>query len=84
MYIPGTDFREIYALFNFDRQIRNIIFKNLLIVENNLKSILSYQISKKYGIKEKAYLNPSNFDRSGDKSRQVNDLLKKIKKLEPM
>ena len=42
-FIPGTNFRELYALFNFDRQIRNIIFKNLLIVENNMKSIFSYQ-----------------------------------------
>ena len=27
-FIPGTNFREIYALFSFDRQLRNIIFKN--------------------------------------------------------
>lgn len=80
MFLPGTDFRELYAMFNFDRQIRNIIFKNLLIVENNAKSIFSYQLSRKYGIKEKNYLNPSNFDRSSDKIRQVNDLLKKIKR----
>lgn len=80
MFIPGTDFRELYAMFNFDRQVRNIIFKNLLIVENNAKSIFSYQLSRKYGIKEKSYLNPSNFDRSSDKVRQVNDLLKKIKR----
>ena len=80
MFIPGTEFKELYAMFNFDRQIRNIFFKNLLIVENNAKSIISYQLSKKYGIKEKNYLNPSNFDRSNDKSRQVNDLLKKIRR----
>ncbi len=80
MFIPGTNFKELYALFNFDRQIRNIFFKNILIVENNAKSIFSYQLSKKYGIKEKDYLNPSNFDRSNDKARQVNDLLKKIKR----
>lgn len=80
MFIPGTDFSELYAMFNFDRQIRNIFFKNILIVENNAKSIFSYQLSKKYGIKEKDYLNPSNFDRSNDKARQVNDLLKKIKR----
>lgn len=80
MFIPGTDFKELYALFNFDRQIRNIFFKNILIVENNAKSIFSYQLSRKYGIKEKDYLNPSNFDRSNDRSRQVNDLLKKIKR----
>ena len=80
MFLPGTNFKELYALFNFDRQIRNIFFKNILIVENNAKSIFSYQLSRKYGIKEKNYLNPSNFDRSNDKARQVNDLLKKIKR----
>jgi abortive infection bacteriophage resistance protein len=80
MFLPGTTFEELYAMFNFDRQIRNIFFKNILIVENNAKSIFSYQISRKYGIKEKDYLNPHNFDKGGDKARQVNDLLKKIKR----
>jgi len=28
-FIDGADFREIYALFNFDRQLRNILFKNI-------------------------------------------------------
>lgn len=76
----GTNFRELYALFNFDRQLRNIIFKNLLIIENNMKSIFSYQLSKNYGFKEKDYLKPSNFNTSPEKSRQVNDLLRKIKR----
>ena len=52
-FIPGTTFDELYALFQFDRSFRNVLFKNLLIVENNLKSILSYGLSKKYGIREK-------------------------------
>ena len=80
MFITGTTFEELYALFNFDRQLRNVFFKNLLIIENNAKSIFSYQLSKKYGIKEKNYLNPSNFDQSPEKNRQINDLLKKIKR----
>ena len=80
MFITGTTFEELYALFNFDRQLRNVFFKNLLIIENNCKSIFSYQMSKKYGIKEKNYLNPANFDQSSDKNRQINDLLKKIKR----
>ena len=48
-FINGATFEELYALFMFDRNIRNILFKNLLIVENNLKSIFSYQLSRKYG-----------------------------------
>ena len=38
-FIPGTTFNEIYSLFTFDRNFRNIIFKNVLVIENQLKSI---------------------------------------------
>lgn len=79
-FLPNANFREMYALFNFDRQIRNILFKNLLIIENNIKSIFSYQLSKKYGYKEKDYLRPSNFTNNPEKFRQVNDLIKKMKR----
>ena len=37
----GTTFEELYSLFLFDRHLRNIIFKYLLVIENNLKSIFS-------------------------------------------
>lgn len=76
----GTSFREIYALFYFDRQLRNILFKNILILENNIKSIISYELSRLYGFKEKNYLNPRNFTKDPKKAKQVNDLLKKVKR----
>lgn len=79
-FIQNTNFREIYGLFNFDRQLRNIIFKNILIIENNIKSVISYNISRNYGITEKNYLNHKNFTREPSKTRQVNDLLKKMKR----
>ncbi len=79
-FIDGATFEELHALFTFDRYFRNIIFKNILIVENNYKSIFSYVLSKKYGYKEKDYLNPDNFDRSKEKSRQINDLIRKVKR----
>ena len=79
-FIDGATFGELHALFTFDRFFRNIIFKNLLIVENNYKSIFSYVLSKKYGYKEKDYLNPDNFDRSKEKSKQINDLIRKVKR----
>lgn len=79
-FIDNTSFEELYSLFWFDRQFRNIIFKNLLIVENNYKSIASYTLSKKFGYMEKDYLKTSNFVSSKDKSRQVNDLIKKMKR----
>lgn len=80
IFIKGTTFDELYATFVFDRRIRNIMFKYILIIENNMKSIISYQLSKKYGIKERDYLNPKNFIQDGIKSRQVNDVIAKMKR----
>ena len=51
-FFLGTTFEELYATFLFDRKIRNIMFKYILIIENNVKSKISYVLSRKYGIKE--------------------------------
>ena len=79
-FIKGTNFREVYALFYFDRQLRNILCKNIFLLENNIKSIIYYELSRKYGFKEKNYLNSKNFTSDTKKTRQVNDLLKKVKR----
>lgn len=77
-FMNGVTFEELYAMFLFDRKIRNIFFKNLLIIENNIKSIISYELSKKYGFKEKDYLNPDNYTNDTIKIRQVHDVLNKV------
>lgn len=79
-FIDGATFEELYSIFIFDRKIRNIMFKNILIIENNIKSIISYQMSKKYGYKEKDYLNPKHFRQESFKLSQVNDIINKMKR----
>ena len=79
-FVTGATFSEIYALFKFDRYSRNIFFKNLLIIENRLKSVISYQLSKKYGYKEKDYLNPRNFTQNPEKKRRVKDVIEKMRR----
>jgi len=79
-FIPGSTFDELYSIFVFDRKLRNIMFKNILIVENNIKSIISYQLSKKYGYKEKDYLNVKHFRQENFKFSQVNDVINKMKR----
>ena len=80
IFITGTTFEELYALFLFDRSVRNIMFKNILIVENNIKSIISYQLSRKYGVREKDYLRHTNFTSQFKKSKQVADVIHKMKR----
>ena len=80
LFLEGTTFEELYGTFVFDRRIRNIFFKNILIVENNIKSIMSYQLSKKYGYKEKDYLDVKNFSSDSMQARQVHDVLSKVRR----
>ena len=79
-FVKGATFDELYAIFMFDRELRNILFKNLLIIENNIKSIMSYKLSVKYGYKEKNYLKESNFTTDNKDKRRVSDVINKMKR----
>ena len=79
-FVVGSTFRELYSIFLFDRALRNILFKNLLIIENQLKSVISYQLSMKYGYRDKEYLNPKNFTNDRSKNRRVKDVIEKMKR----
>lgn len=79
-FVPAATFRELYSIFLFDRYFRNIMFKNLLIIENQLKSIISYQLSKRYGYKEKDYLNPHNFSTDPADKKRVRDIIDKMRR----
>ncbi len=79
-FIAGTTFEELYGAFVFDRKVRNTMFKFILIVENNIKSIMRHVLSKKYGIKEKDYLDPKNFSNDSYRQKQLHDVLNKMKR----
>lgn len=61
-YLPGTKFEEIYALYLFDRELRNLFIRYILEIENNIKSVLAHDFSGKYG--HDNYMKISNFDTS--------------------
>ncbi len=59
-YKQGTTFEEIYALYEFDRQIRNIFLEYILKIENSLRSLIAYFFSQQYG--NDNYLKLENFE----------------------
>lgn len=61
-YIKYTTFEEIHSLFTFDRELRNIFIKYLLIFENSIKTKLAYRFSEKF-IEPHAYLQLANFSK---------------------
>ena len=45
VYKTGTTFDEVYALYNFDRELRNIYLKYLLKLENTFKTVIAHEFS---------------------------------------
>lgn len=74
-YKPGTTFEQIYSLYLFDSNMRNILMKNLLAVETTVKTKTAYYFSEAYR-SEFAYLNINNFDASH--ARDVTKLISKL------
>lgn len=71
---PGTTVSEIYSLYTFDKKLREIFFRNILIIETNMKSLISYAFAEQYG--HKNYLIYSNFDMSKkDAPQQIAELI---------
>lgn len=81
-FINDVTFEEIYALYDFDRVLKNILFKQILKVENILRSIISYNFSEKYG--NDNYLKMDNFEtlkNSGCKQNKYQERVQQIQTL---
>lgn len=60
-YKPSTTIEDVFALFEFDNELRKIFFHAILTVEKHIKSLLSYSFSNKYGDSQRCYLDPNNY-----------------------
>ena len=73
-YKTDTKFEEIYDLFLFDRELRNVFLEYLLIFESSIKSKISYFYSDKFK-QTTDYLNPLNFTNNKSKFNQIIELI---------
>lgn len=78
-YLPNTHFNELKALFLFDRELRFLFLKYLLIFENSFKTVISYEFSQKYP-KANSYLEIANYREDDPKGvlKQISILTKTI------
>lgn len=74
----GVRFEDIYGMYCFDRNLRSILLKYILICEQTIKSSLSYHFCQIYGEDQKVYLNPINYLQSENHSRIIKKLIQKM------
>lgn len=61
-YIKGTSFDEIFRLYFFDKEFKQILLNAILAAEHHLKSIVAYRFAEEYPNKKYAYLDTSCYD----------------------
>ena len=76
-YKRNVSFEEIFALYEFDKNIKAIFLKYTLEIEVIIKSLMANTLAEKYGIEE--YLKIDNFDENANKDF-INSLIESINK----
>lgn len=67
VFKKGTHFNEIVSVYNFERDLRMILLKYIITIENTLKSVISHEFAKRYGHN---YLDINSYDtKNNDKTR---------------
>lgn len=79
-YKQGTKFEDILSLYEFDDKLRRIFLKNILIVEINMKSLLSYHFCEVNGDRQEEYLKINNYNQQSKYKGQVVDLITELNK----
>jgi len=67
---------NILHLYNFDKVLRNIVYKYALIIESKVKSVIGHIFSQYHGINHKDYLERKCFDKDGAKDERIEKLIK--------
>ena len=74
-YIKNTTSSNIKSLYDFDKNLRNIVYKYAMLVESRFKSIVSYTFSKYHGENHTKYLIRENFDKDPHKEENIAKLI---------
>ena len=74
-YAKGTNFTDIVALYEFDENLRSLVFKYICHVEQKIRSLISYSFCDAFSENQSAYLNSSNYNISNKNRRDISKLI---------
>lgn len=77
-YIPGTTFKDLHALFLFDRDLRFLCFRTLTTAEALLRTARAYCFTQSHPDEPNAYLNPHNLDERNANPRDLEYVLNEL------
>ena len=79
-FYSNTSLEELYFLYTFDEELKNLIFNKISSLEVKIKATMSDVISRKYGINNNIYLAEENFKPDSSKGITFKSLKDEVSK----
>ena len=74
-YENGTKFTDLVALYEFDENLRSLVFKYICHIELKIRSLISYSFCEAFSENQSAYLNPLNYNVSRKNRQDISKLI---------
>ena len=74
-YLPGTTIDDIIIMYQFDKAFRELYFKYICVIEQKMRSLISYHFCERHGNDQSEYLDPSNYLNTRRNRSDINKLV---------
>lgn len=81
VYLPGTTFEDIFALYQFDNLLRELIFQYLCLIEKKMCNLISYAFCTRHGEMQQEYLAPGNYNYIPKNKQGIQKLIRILERL---
>lgn len=78
IYKPGTSFDDVLALYEFDKDLRHLVFKYICEIESNIRQLCSYSFCQKYGENQSTYLSANSFNVTKKTYKHIQKLIQML------
>ncbi len=81
-YKKGANFVEVFALYDFDRVLRELLLIELLRIEKCIRTTITHVFSSHYGHDHRTYLDPAHFNtRNEVNQKNTQEIIDDLQKL---
>ena len=74
-FIKGTTFDNIKTLYDFDKNLRSIVYKYTSSIECHVKALIAHEFSRIHGVDEKKYLSTDSFTKNAKSADNIARLI---------
>lgn len=74
-------FDDIFALYQFDNLLRELIFQHLCLIEKKMRNLISYTFCASHGEQQQEYLSPANYNYIPKNKQGIHKLIRMLERL---